>query len=179
VLNALHQGRPDTPIETLARPAQFIPESKRVGELLTEMQRKKFHIAVVTDEYGSVSGLVTMEDLLEELVGDISDEYDREETRIEQLPDGSFRVNGRVSIDDVNEALDVKLPQDEWDTVAGLMLGLAGEIPKEGQSVLFENLRLTAEKVVGRRIKSVLVTLEAPEAPVEDGAESADGAGGA
>lgn len=176
VLNALHQGRPDTPIRELVRPAEFVPESKRVGELLTEMQRRKFHIAVVTDEYGSVSGLVTMEDLLEELVGDISDEYDREETRIEELPDGSFRVNGRVSIDDVNEALDVELPQDEWDTVAGLMLGLAGEIPKEGQSVLFENIRLTAEKVVGRRIKSVLVTRETPPEPARE--EAADGTEG-
>jgi CBS domain containing-hemolysin-like protein len=175
VLNALHQGHPETPIRELVRPAEFVPESKRVGELLTEMQRKKFHIAVVTDEYGSVSGVVTMEDLLEELVGDISDEYDREETRIEQLPDGSFRVNGRVSIDDVNEALDVKLPQDEWDTVGGLMLGLAGEIPKEGQSVIFENIRLRAEKVVGRRIKSVLVTREAPPEPAEESVEAAGG----
>jgi putative hemolysin len=169
VLNALHHGRADTPIKTLIRPVQFVPESKRVGELLTEMQRRKSHLAVVTDEYGSVSGLVTMEDLLEELVGDISDEYDREETRIEELPDGSFRVNGRVSIDDVNEALDVKLPQDEWDTVGGLLLGLAGEIPREGQELRFENLRLKADKVVGRRIKSVLITRETP--PEEPGEE--------
>ena len=91
VLNALHQGEPDSADRRRSlRPVEFVPESKRVGELLTEMQRKKFHIAVVTDEYGSVSGLVTMEDLLEELVGDISDEYDREETRIEELPDGSL-----------------------------------------------------------------------------------------
>ena len=173
VLNALHHGRADTPIKTLIRPVQFVPESKRVGELLTEMQRRKSHLAVVTDEYGSVSGLVTMEDLLEELVGDISDEYDREETRIEQLPDGSFRVNGRVSIDDVNEALDVKLPQDEWDTVGGLLLGLAGEIPREGQELRFENLRLKADKVVGRRIKSVLITRESPEEPEPETEEKA------
>jgi len=178
VLNALHQGKPETPIKELVRPVEFIPESKRVGELLTEMQRKKFHVALVTDEYGSVSGLVTMEDLLEELVGDISDEYDREETRIEELADGAFRVNGRVSIDDVNEALDAKLPQDEWDTVGGLMLGLAGEIPKEGQAVRFENLRLMAEKVVGRRIKSVLITREAAVEPVAEAPASAEGASG-
>lgn len=174
-LNALHKGEADTPLASLVRPPVFVPESKRVGELLTEMQIKKFHIALVTDEYGSVSGLATMEDLLEELVGDITDEYDREETRIEELPDGAYRVNGRVSIDDVNEALDVKLPQDEWDTVGGLMLGLAGEIPKEGQSVLHENIRLTAEKVVGRRIKSVLITREPEPAPAEE-AEKAEGA---
>jgi len=178
VLHALHQGRNDTPIKELVRPVEFLPESKRVGELLTEMQRKKFHIAVVTDEYGSVSGLVTMEDLLEELVGDISDEYDREETRIEELPDGVVRVNGRVSIDDVNEALDVKLPQDEWDTIGGLMLSLAGEIPEEGQAVRFENLKLTAEKVVGRRIKSVLIAREQPEPPAADDVEKSEDATG-
>ena len=170
VLSALHHGRADTPIKTLVRPVQFIPESKRVGELLTEMQRRKFHLAIVTDEYGSVSGLVTMEDLLEELVGDISDEYDREEIRIEELPDGSFRVNGRVSIDDVNEALGVELPQDEWDTVGGLLLGLAGEIPREGQELRHGDLRLKADKIVGRRIKSVLNTREPPE-ETEPGSE--------
>lgn len=173
VMNVLHHGRTDTRIEDLIRPVQFVPESKHVAELLTEMQRRKFQLAMVTDEYGSVSGLVTMEDLLEELVGDISDEHDHEETRIEELPDGSFRVNGRVSIDDVNEALDVKLPQDEWDTIGGLLLGLAGEIPREGQELRFENLRLKADKVVGRRIKSVLITREAPpeEPEEEDGGE--------
>jgi len=141
-----------------------VPESKRVGELLAEMQRRKFHLAIVTDEYGSVSGLITMEDLLEELVGDISDEYDREEIRIEELPDGSFRVNGRVTIDDVNEALGVELPQDEWDTIGGLLLGIAGEIPREGQKLRHGDLRLTADKIVGRRIKSVLIRREPPEA---------------
>jgi len=178
VLHALHQGRNEMPIKELVRPVEFIPESKRVGELLAEMQRKKFHVALVTDEYGSVSGLVTMEDLLEELVGDISDEYDREEIRIEELPDGAVRVNGRVSIDDVNEALAVKLPQDEWDTIGGLMLSLAGEIPAEGQAVRFENLRLTAEKVVGRRIKSVLITREQPDPPEPEAAEKSEGAAG-
>jgi len=145
-----------------------------VGELLTEMQRSKSHIALVTDEYGSLSGLVTMEDLLEELVGDISDEYDREEVRIEELGDGRYRVNGRVSIDDVNEALDVELPQDEWDTIGGLMLGLLGEIPSEGREVRFDGLRLTAEKVVGRRIKAVLIVREPPAG---DDADPADAPG--
>lgn len=171
VLNALHLGKTDATLQSLARPAPFVPESKRVGELLTEMQLKRFHMALVTDEYGSVSGLVTMEDLLEELVGDISDEYDREEPRIENLGDGRYRVNGRVSIDDVNEALDVELPQDEWDTVGGLMLGLLGEIPSEGREVRFDRMRLKAERVVGRRIKSVLITREPPEETEDPGKE--------
>jgi CBS domain containing-hemolysin-like protein len=147
----------------LARPAEFVPESKRVSELLAQMQRRKFHIAMVTDEYGSVSGLVTMENLLEELVGEITDEYDREEPKIEALGENCFRVNGKVSIDELNDVLEVKLPKEEWDTVGGLVLALLGEIPKEGREVRFDDLRFKAEKVHGRRIASVLVTRDVAE----------------
>jgi CBS domain containing-hemolysin-like protein len=143
---------------------------------INEMRARRMLLAFVVDEQGGMEGIVTMEDLLEELVGDISDEYDREEVRIEELADGAVRVNGRVSIDDVNEALDVKLPQDEWDTIGGLMLSLAGEIPEEGQTVRFENLRLKAEKVVGRRIKSVLITRDQPEPPAPEDAGKSEGA---
>ena len=113
------------------REPHYIPETKKVAELLREMQRDKFHIALVTDEYGSVSGLVTLEDLLEELVGEIADEYDREEPELVPVGDGLYRVSGKASIDDVNELLDVELPDEEWDTVAGLMLELFGRIPEE------------------------------------------------
>lgn len=174
VLNALATGKVDVPILELARPPEFVPESKRVAELLPEMQRRKFHIALVTDEFGSVSGLVTLEDLLEELVGEITDEYDREELRIESLGDGRYRVNGRVSIDELNHALDMELPQDEWDTVAGLVLGLLGEIPKEGRELRIDHLRMKVEKIVGRRIKSVLLVREPPEVAEEGAEETAD-----
>src|SRR5207244_8140982 len=102
VLKALHQGRGDSSLEELVRPARFVPESKKVAELLREMQRKKFHIALVTDEYGSISGLVTLEDLLEELVGEIEDEYDRAERLMEPVGEGRYRVDGRIPIDDLN-----------------------------------------------------------------------------
>jgi CBS domain containing-hemolysin-like protein len=172
VLKALHQARQNLPLLDLARPAHFVPESKRVAELLRDMQEQKFHIAMVTDEYGSVSGLVTLEDLLEELVGEITDEYDREEPQIEPVDESTFRVNGRVSIDDVNELLDVELPQDEWDTVGGLMYGLLGAVPKQGDTVVYENLTFTAERVLGRRISKVLIARREVEeeeaaAPVE------------
>lgn len=172
VLSALATGKAQAPIAELVRPVEFVPESKRVAELLPEMQRRKFHIALVTDEFGSVSGLVTLEDLLEELVGEITDEYDREELQIEDLGGGCYRVNGRVSIDELNQALSVELPQDEWDTVGGLLLGVLGEIPKEGREVRVDHLRLKAEKVVGRRIKSVLITRETPRS--EENAEAGD-----
>jgi magnesium and cobalt exporter, CNNM family len=163
VLKALHQGKHDMPLSDIVRHAHFVPESKKVADLLREMQQEKFHIAMVTDEYGSVSGLVTLEDLLEELVGEITDEYDTEEPELEQVSDDVYRVDGKISIDEVNEVLDVELPDEEWDSVGGLMLGLMGSIPKEGEAVSFQNLRFTAEKVNGRRISKVLIRREEPE----------------
>jgi CBS domain containing-hemolysin-like protein len=157
VLKALHQGKHDVPLNEVIRETHYIPETKKIAELLREMQRDKFHIALVTDEYGSVSGLVTLEDLLEELVGEIADEYDREEPELVEVGDGLYRVSGKASIDDVNELLDVELPDEEWDTVAGLMLELFGRIPKSGDDVDFQGLSFTAEEVQGRRIAKVLI----------------------
>jgi CBS domain containing-hemolysin-like protein len=163
VLKALHQGRSDMPLADIVREAHFVPESKKVADLLREMQQEKFHIALVTDEYGSVSGLITLEDLLEELVGEITDEYDVEEPELEEVAAGVYRVDGKLAIDEVNEVLDTELPDEEWDTVGGLMLGLMGSIPDEGQEVRFQNLRFKAEKVNGRRIVKILITREEPE----------------
>ena len=163
VLKALHQSKQDMPLSQIARPAHFVPESKKVSELLREMQQEKFHIAMVADEHGSVSGLVTLEDLLEELVGEITDEYDRDEPQMEPVGDGTYRVNGRLPIDELNELLDVNLPHEEWDTVAGLMLGLLGAIPTEGQEVHFDKLSFKAEQVQGRRIAKVLISRTPPE----------------
>ena len=173
VLKALHQGKHDMPLSEVVRRAHFVPESKKVADLLREMQQEKFHIALVTDEYGSVSGLVTLEDLLEELVGEIADEYDTEEPEVEVVSQDVYRVDGKLSIDELNEILDVELPDEEWDTIGGLMLGLLGEIPDEGQEVTFRNLRFTAERVNGRRISKILITREPePEdAPQGVGAE--------
>jgi putative hemolysin len=163
VLKAIHQGKQDMPLREACRPAHFVPESKKAADLLREMQREKFHIALVTDEYGSVSGLVTLEDLLEELVGEIEDEYDRAEPEIAEVADGVYRVDGKVGIDEVNELLDVELPDEEWDTVGGLLLGLLGSIPREGEEVTFQNLVFKAERVNGRRIAKVLITRSEPE----------------
>ena len=135
-----------------------MPETKKVAEMLREMQQRRVHIAVVLDEYGSTAGVVTIEDLLEELVGEIIDEYDREEAQMEPVDDHTYRVNGRLPIDDVNELLDVELPHDEWDTVAGLMYSLLGAVPTQGETVNYDNLSFTAEKVQGRRISKVLIS---------------------
>jgi CBS domain containing-hemolysin-like protein len=163
VLKAIHQGKQDMPLREVCRPAHFVPESKKAADLLREMQRGKFHVALVTDEYGSVSGLVTLEDLLEELVGEIEDEYDRAEPEIAQVGEGVYRVDGKVGIDEINELLDVQLPDEEWDTVGGLMLGLLGSIPEEGQDVTFQGLVFKAERVNGRRIAKVLISRAEPQ----------------
>jgi CBS domain containing-hemolysin-like protein len=146
------------PVRTALREAVFVPEQKRVAELLREMQTKQFHMAIVIDEYGGTSGLVTLEDLLEEIVGDITDEYDIEEPSVEHLPDGALRVPGGTSIDDVNDELGVELPDTEWDTVGGLVFNLLGHVPEEGECVRFQGLEFRTERVKGRRIVSVHIS---------------------
>jgi CBS domain containing-hemolysin-like protein len=165
VLRDLHAGRSDRTVDDVARKAFFVPESKKVADLLRDMQRDKFHLALVVDEYGGLAGLVTLEDLLEEIVGEIVDEYDREEPNVEPAGDGRFRVNARLSVDELNELVQVELPNEEWDTVGGLMMGILGRLPTQGESVEFEGLRFTAERVQGRRIAKVLV--ERLRQPVE------------
>jgi CBS domain containing-hemolysin-like protein len=170
VLKALHQGKHDMPLRDLVREAHYVPESKKVADLLREMQLEKFHVALVLDEYGSVTGLVSLEDLLEELVGEITDEYDREEPEYVQIGEGVYRVSGKTSIDDVNELLDAELPDEEWDTVAGLVLDIFGRIPDEGEECAIDGLTFRAESIQGRRISSVVIT-RSPEpepAPTEE-----------
>jgi CBS domain containing-hemolysin-like protein len=162
-------GEGNEPVRLSLRQPVFVPESMRVADLLREMQTGKFHMAIVLDEYGGTAGLVTLEDLLEEIVGEITDEYDVEEPTIERLPDGRLRVPGRTPIDDVNELLDLSLPSEEWDTVGGLVFNGLGHVPAEGECVRSSGAEFCAERVQGRRIVSVLIRLlEAHEIPAED-----------
>ena len=163
VLKALHQGKTDMPLADIVRKPRWVPESKKVADLLREMQREKFHQALVTDEYGSVTGIISLEDLLEELVGEITDEYDREEPEVVEVSDGVYRVSGKVSIDDLNDELDAELPDGDWDTVAGLVLDLFGKIPENGEVARYEGWEFRAEEVKARRIATVLVTRPATD----------------
>jgi CBS domain containing-hemolysin-like protein len=173
VLRRLHDGQADKPLTDILRPAQFMPESMRAAECLREMRRRKSHMVIVIDEYGGTSGLVTLEDLLEEIVGEIADEYDSEEPNIEPLPDGDYRVNARLDVDEVNELLEVQLPSTEWDSIGGLLFNLVGGVPREGQEVEFQGLRLRAERVQGRRIGRVRIHRLPPPEEAEDVAAQA------
>ena len=159
LMRAERDGHTEEPIADVLRPARLVPETKRVAELLREMQAEQFHIAIVVDEYGGTAGLVTLEDLIEELVGEILDEFDVEEPLVEPPPTAAIRVNARMAVDEVNALLEGELPEDgDWDTVGGLVFHLLGHVPAEGEAVEVEGHRLSAEKVQGRRIGRVRIT---------------------
>ena len=140
-------------VEEVMRPASFVPDSKPVDALLSEMQAKRQHIAVVVDEYGGTAGLVTIEDVLEEIVGEITDEYDEEEVEVEQLEDGSARVSPRYPVDDLDELFGFDVEEEDVDSVGGLMAKHLGLVPIPGSSVEAHGLRFTAEDAAGRRNK--------------------------
>ncbi|MGH2693985.1 MAG: hemolysin family protein, partial [Actinomycetota bacterium] len=156
-LKRIHESEGAVKVSTLGRAPLFVPEQKKVSELLREMQQKRVHMAIVVDEYGGTAGLATIEDLIEEIVGEIVDEYDREEPLVEPIDDDTIRVDAKMSIDEVNELFGVELPHEEWDTVGGLVFGLTGRVPMPGERVTFDSLEFLTERVVGRRIKKVVI----------------------
>jgi putative hemolysin len=157
LLRRMPESKKDTKVATLARPPLFVPEQKKVSDLLREMQQERVHMAIVVDEYGGTAGLVTIEDLIEEIVGEIVDEYDREEPLVEPLDDSSIRVDAKMPIDEVNEMLQVDLPHEDWDTVGGLVFGLTGRVPRPGEIVRYDSLEFRTERVAGRRIQKVVI----------------------
>jgi CBS domain containing-hemolysin-like protein len=163
------------PVSAVMRKAIFTPDSKPVDELLKEMQLTQSHIAILVDEYGGTAGLVTMEDLVEEIVGEIADEYDRERPPVERLEDGSVRVTARLPVEELGEVFGREIDDDEVETVGGLLAKHLGRVPIPGAEVVVEGLRLHAESVGGRRnrITTVLVTVE-PEPDPESSDDSAD-----
>ncbi|MDP9398134.1 MAG: hemolysin family protein [Actinomycetota bacterium] len=147
-----HQGESTERVESVMRPATFVPESKRADALLREMQAARIHIAVVVDEYGGTAGLITIEDILEEIVGDISDEYDRVQApQVERLGEDAARVSARLGIDELGQLFGVELADEDVDTVGGLLAKHLGRVPIPGAQVDVDGLRLTAESTFGRR----------------------------
>ena len=149
------EGGGDRPIADLVRPAFIVPEAMPVLDLMREMQNDRDHLAIVVDEFGGTAGLVTMEDLLEEIVGEITDESDEETPLITAVGEGEYLIDGRVGVDELEDLIGIEVPDEDWDTVGGLLLGLAGRVPEAGESFEFEGNVLTAEQVLGRRIAQV------------------------
>jgi putative hemolysin len=172
LLPFLKAGAPEPPsLRSLLRTPVFVPESMTVDDLLHELQRRKVHLAIVLDEYGGTAGLVTIEDLLEEIVGEIQDEYDEEEPMIVKLSDDEARVDGRASVDDLAEIFQTQVPledEDEYDTVGGLIYHRIGGVPKPGDQVAVDGLTLTVETTDGRRVSKVLVVRSHEEPEFED-----------
>ena len=162
----LHRGRLPKNLRDVARPAFFVPESKRLDDLLTDMRKQRVHMAIVVDEYGGTAGLVTIEDLLEEIVGEIEDEYDRVEQNIVRISDDEALVDGRVSIDDLNELLETDLKNEDYDTVGGCVFHNLGRVPEVGDVVETDGVKLTVLSVEGHRVKRLRVLRE--EAKPED-----------
>ena len=153
-----------TTVEELAKPALFLPESKKADDALRQLQVESNHLALVVDEYGGIAGLVTMEDLIEELIGEISDEYDREISTSEQLDDDRFRVSARMPVDELGDLFGIELDDDDVDSVGGLLTKHLGRLPVAGSTVTVDGVVLTAERTEGRRKRVVTVLVEADEA---------------
>lgn len=164
------------PVSDLMRPVQRIPESKPVDGLLREMQQDRHHIAMVIDEYGGTAGLITIEDILEEIVGEITDEYDRDVVEIETLEDGTVRVPATMPVDDLAEMFDVEIESEDVDSVGGLLGAEIGMVPIVGSWCEVAGLRLTAERMAGRRrrVATVLVTRVEPEEQDQEDADDGD-----
>jgi putative hemolysin len=160
IKDALRQLERRQPVvlRKILHPVHFVPETKKVGTLLKELQKRRSHLAIVIDEHGSVTGLVTLEDLLEEIVGEIQDEYDWEERPVERLRDGSMVVDGTLSANDLRESYHVPIPESaEFETVAGFMLASLGSVPKGGEVIEVGGYRLTVVDVEKNRISKVKV----------------------
>lgn len=169
------EGEENFSIRNMLRPAYFVPEAKKVDELLREMQARGVHMAVVVDEYGGMAGLVTLEDIVEEIVGDIRDEYDQsEELLFQQVNPQEYIFQGRIDLDDFNEIVGTHLTKEVADTLGGFLYGEIGRVPVEGEAVTVEGWTLTVEQVSGRRIRLVRAQRLPDEVQLE---ENADGAG--
>jgi putative hemolysin len=156
LLHILQNGQKQVSMRELLRPAYFVPDTKKADALLTEMQAQRIHMAIVVDEYGGVAGLVTLEDIIEEIIGEIQDEYDlSEEEPVQEVSPGEYVFLGRIDLDDFNKVMDSNIPKVESDTLAGFLYDHFGRVPHDGESFQTDGLLLTIEQVIGRRIRRV------------------------
>lgn len=162
------EGKGATTVSSIMREAHVVPEGKPVAELMREMQRSQFHLTIVADEYGAFSGIVTLEDCLEELVGEIGDEHDDADLRFRPQANGVILIEGAVSLDDVNARLDTNLAHEEYDTIGGYLFGLIGRMPRIGDGVAEQGFRLSVQELDGRRIELVRYVADAEAKKTND-----------
>jgi CBS domain containing-hemolysin-like protein len=167
------RSEPRPAVRELAKPPFFVPERRSLDELLKEMQARFQQIAIVLDEYGGTAGLVTVEDLLEEIVGEIFDEDEVFEPEVTALPDGSWRLDGRTPVEELDELFGVDLEEEPYETVAGVVLSVHGSVPEEGEVIEAHGLRFVVEEVAGRRVQALRVEKIVPEAPAQIEEETA------
>ncbi|GAA2358109.1 hemolysin family protein [Nonomuraea africana] len=175
IARRVHESSDDAEarIESIMRPATYVPESKPIDQLLREMQARQIHLAIVIDEYGGTAGLVTIEDILEEIVGEITDEYDQEAPRVEVQPDGSMRVTARMPVDELAELFDTEIEVDDVETVGGLLAHALGRVPIAGSQAMVAGLQLTAESLAGRRNRISTVVVRRAVPPEEESVPAA------
>jgi putative hemolysin len=177
LIGAMHdQGIVAVDLESIVRPAYMVPETKDLAALLTEFRRTNQHMAVVIDEYGSMEGIVTLEDLLEEIVGEIEDEFDLPDETVEQIDDDTIRVDGTFPIDDFNERFKTDLPAEDYHTIAGFVFGLLGRGAEPGDEVQWDGLQFHIDSVEGQRIDRLTVNFQPwhERKQQEDAAESSN-----
>jgi len=158
----LSRGAAVRTLDELKRPPYYVPETKRIDDLLREMQRGRMHLAIVVDEYGGSTGIVTLEDIVEEIVGEIQDEHDRSPAPVDRLPDGTYWVAGRANIDELNEAMGWTLPKQDYETVAGLVLATLGRIPRTGEELQVPGYTITVLEAGPRHVAAVKIALAPP-----------------
>jgi CBS domain containing-hemolysin-like protein len=165
----LEGGQKVSILRSLLRPAYFVPETKKVDELLREMQARSVHMALVVDEYGGIAGLVTLEDIVEEIVGEIRDEYDQgEEQLFEKVADGEYIFHGRIDLDAFNQVMGTHLPKDDADTLGGFIYSQLGRVPVSGEKIDVDTVSLTVEQISGRRIRRVRAMIQTDNTQVEE-----------
>jgi CBS domain containing-hemolysin-like protein len=166
-------GRQDIPARDIVRAPYFIPETKKISELLKDFRDKKSHMAIVIDEYGGTAGILTLEDIIEEIIGDIMDEYDAEVKRIVEQEDGSILVDARLDVEDLEDYLKIELPEGKFESVGGFIISVLGKVPDVDAKVTFKNLEMVIEAADSRKIEKIRIRRLAPEEAAEDTAAEA------
>ncbi len=159
----VHWGKDDIEARDIVRPPYFIPETKKISEVLQDLRGNKSHMAIVIDEYGGTAGILTLEDIIEEIIGEIVDEYDAEEKMIVEREDGSVSVDARLDIEELEDYLDVDLPEGQFESVGGFIINLLGKVPSTDEVVKFNNLEMIVESANDRKIEKILIRKVIPE----------------